>query len=298
MLLSLPLAVAAAAQQPTMMMQVGPNPSPQESSPLPIPRRRSVTAPPGVVAAPPARPGAAPNGRLATCVAHAQADATAGLAEARAWLVEAKTPSERVRAHQCVGMVLSQQGDFTGAQDEFANAIAGLDASQVESQQGLLAMAGNAALAGGNAAKAVEWLDRASALGPQGDNLALASIETDRGRALVALGRNEDAMKALGEAHRLSPNDPMGWLLSATLARRMGVLDHAQRDIEVAASLDPRDPAIGLEAGVIAMLGGREEAARRSWQSVVAAAPQSDEARTAQGYLEQLGPAPTSAAKP
>lgn len=299
MILPVPLfANAAEIDRPAAMMQVGPNPSQRQESPLPIPRRRTIIENAPAKGAPAERQGNMTSERLGACLAKAQIDPAAGLAAARDWLAQAKSPDERVRARQCVGMVLSQQGDFAGAENEFASAIAGLDATQAASQQGLLAMAGNAALAGGNAAKAVDWLDRARALGPQGDNLALAAIEVDRGRALVALGRMEDAVKALGEAHRLAPNEPTGWLLSATLYRRMGELELAQRDIEMAASLDPRDPAIGLEAGVIAVLSGRDEAARKSWQSVIATAPQGDEAKTAKGYLEQLGPAPTSAARP
>ena len=41
------------------------------------------------------------------------------------------------------------------------------------------------------------------------------------------------------------------------------------------------DAQIGLEAGVIAVLSGRDDAARRSWQSVLTAAPGSDAAKTA-----------------
>jgi hypothetical protein len=46
------------------------------------------------------------------------------------------------------------------------------------------------------------------------------------------------------------------------------------------------------------MLDNREDAARQSWQSVVAMAPASDEARVARGYLEQIGAAPTSQSVP
>ena len=59
----------------------------------------------------------------------------------------------------------------------------------------------------------------------------------------------------------------------------------------------PRDPQVGLEAGVIAVLSGRDDAARKSWQSVIAAAPDSDEAKTAHGLSRaarrsaQRGPA-------
>ncbi|MEO0031246.1 MAG: hypothetical protein RIS94_1004 [Pseudomonadota bacterium] len=297
LLLALPL-IAALPLNDRAMMQVGPNPSPQQSSPLPIPRRRVVIeAAPGSATTPPERQGgeAPASDKLSECLLRAQRDPAAGMAFARGWLAEGATPQARVRANHCLGVVLSQQGDFAGAEGAFADALAGIPPEQAVSGQGLLAMAGNAALAGGKADKAVDWFDRAVALGAQGDNAALGAMQADRARALVAAGRLADAAMALDEAHRLAPNDAQGWLLSATLARRNNDLPHAQKDIEVAASLDPRDPAIGLEAGVIAVLDGRDAGARKSWDSVVATAPQSDEAKTARGYLEQLGPAPTSA---
>ncbi|MFN7159929.1 MAG: SAM-dependent methyltransferase [Erythrobacter cryptus] len=52
----------------------------------------------------------------------------------------------------------------------------------------------------------------------------------------------------------------------------------------------PGDPLVGLEAGVIAMLGGREAAARASWQSVLVLAADGPAAETARAYLAQLGP--------
>jgi Flp pilus assembly protein TadD len=79
------------------------------------------------------------------------------------------------------------------------------------------------------------------------------------------------------------------WLLSATLSRRLGDLTVAQAQIETAATLDGNDPAIALEAGVIAELAGNEDAARKSWQSVVAVAPSSPEATSAKAYLAQIG---------
>ena len=100
-------------------------------------------------------------------------------------------------------------------------------------------------------------------------------------RALVALTRADEAAAALTEARLASPKNPEAWLLSATLSRRQGKLAEAQAQIQQAADLLPIDPAIGLEAGVIAVLSGRDEAARKSWQSVIAAAPDSAAAVTA-----------------
>ena len=65
----------------------------------------------------------------------------------------------------------------------------------------------------------------------------------------------------------------------------------ATKQIERAAALMPRDPATALEAGTIAILSGREDGARKSWQSAIDLAPQSEEAETARTYLAQLAPA-------
>ena len=49
-----------------------------------------------------------------------------------------------------------------------------------------------------------------------------------------------------------------------------------------------RDPAIGLEAGVIAAMAGREDQARASFASVIEVAPDSVEAGRARTYLTRL----------
>jgi hypothetical protein len=70
--------------------------------------------------------------------------------------------------------------------------------------------------------------------------------------------------------------------------RRTRRLGEAQRHIEYAATLAPRDPAVGLEAGVIAAMAGRAEQARASFQSVIDVAPESVEAGRARTYLTRL----------
>ena len=123
-----------------------------------------------------------------------------------------------------------------------------------------------------------------------GDTVLSASVSVDRARALVALGRNDEAAKALAEARTSDPANARAWLLSATLSRRLERLGEAQEQIAQTATLAPQDPAVGLEAGVIAALSGREEEARRSFDSVLLVAPESDEATRARAYLEQLKP--------
>ena len=314
-MLLLPFALfAAVPSQPVVWRQVGPNPSPQAPSTLPIPRRKRVTEvpPPVPGAAQPATQSATPvaappraHTRYSLCLAVGDKDLPAGIAAARAWLAESQPNAgpnaARGAAAQCLGQLLVQQGDYTGAEAAFAESAGQVPATDVAAASALQAMAGNAALAGGKAETALTWFEKALSAVPAKaptaeDNAARGAVEIDRSRALVALDRLPEASGALEEAHRLAPNDAEGWLLSATLARRGKDLERAQRDIEVAAGLAPHGdslaPQIGLEAGVIAVLGGREEAARKSWESVLALGPESAEAKTARGYLDQLGPAP------
>ena len=105
----------------------------------------------------------------------------------------------------------------------------------------------------------------------------------------MGLDRATDAATALAQARELAPQNAEVWLLSATLARRMDDLPAAQDWIETAALLDRSNPSIGLEAGVIAALGGFPEAARDSWLSVIATAGGTPQAETARNYLEQIG---------
>lgn len=274
--------------QDAALMQVGPNPSPGQASPLPIPRRRrgeaAASPPPELV-----RPDLPAQDRLASCIAKAARDPHAAVIDARLWVAEGADAAQRVRANHCLGLILANAGDFNGALAAFADAVAGIPAEQAVAAVPLMGMAGNAALAGDRAQDALGWFDRALAVQGYADNAVLGTMQADRARALVALGRDGDAAAALDEAHRLAPEDADGWLLSATLARRQGDLVRAQRDIEVAARYAPRDPQVGLEAGVIAVLGGHDDAARKSWQSVLATDPDSPSGAIARGYLEQLG---------
>ena len=117
----------------------------------------------------------------------------------------------------------------------------------------------------------------------------------DRARALVALNRPADAEAALTTARKLSPENGTAWLLSATLARRMNKLPDALSYIQTTAALLPRDAAVALEAGNIAIAAGDEAAARKQWQQSIAIAPNSRQAATAKAQLAALA---TSAPPP
>lgn len=209
------------------------------------------------------------------------------------------TGEERVLANHCLGLAATRLERWEEARAAFTAARQETPEEDPRLRARFGAMAGNAALVTGDPTGALSLLDaaRTDALAASAGGLQ-GLIALDRARTLVGLGELEAALEALEEARDLQPEDAETRLLSATLLRRMNRLDEAQSQIEEAARLAPLDPAIGLEAGVIAILDGREEAARASWLSVLSAAPDSLQATSARNYLEQLGPAPVPVSKP
>ena len=266
-----------------LFLQAG-NAPPLPQAPLEIHRRKSA-------AGTPTRPTIQLAGPLEQCLALARTDPGAAEDLARTWLAKAKL-SARAEPGRCLGVALSGQGQWGDAEAAFLSARDDTAANERANRARLGGMAGSAALADGAPDRALTALDAAhgDALGAGDPHLA-AQLSIDRARALVLLKREGDAVAALTEARSGAAEDPQAWLLSATLSRRQNRLAEAQQQIEQAALLAPLDPEIGLEAGVIAALGGRDDAARRSFESVLKAAPDSEAAKRAQQYLDQLGPA-------
>jgi tetratricopeptide (TPR) repeat protein len=208
------------------------------------------------------------------------------------------TGADRVLANHCLGTAASELGLWDDARAAFIAARDETPADEARTRARYAALAGNAALAGGDAQGALTLLAAARADAAAAADATLGALaDIDRARALVSLGRGEEALGALDAANALTPERSEGWLLKATLLRRLERLDEAQSAIAIAASLAPNNPEIGLEAGVIAVLGGREAAARASWESVIALGP-GPAADTAAGYLAQLGVASETAPAP
>lgn len=227
--------------------------------------------------------------KLTHCRETADHDPDAAAQMATDWLSGAKD-SQRAEAELCLGYAYSAQEAWPMAEQAF---LAGRDAAgdNALNRARLGAMAASAAQAQeGGADRALAALDKARVDAKAVNDPALmTSIAVDRARALVALKRNDEAAASLAEARTQGPDNGPAWLLSATLSRRMGHLADAQTQIQTAARLTPLDPEVGLEAGVIAMLSGHEDAARKSWESTVKASPQSEAGHQASAYLQQIG---------
>jgi Tfp pilus assembly protein PilF len=123
-----------------------------------------------------------------------------------------------------------------------------------------------------------------SLLGP-----ALGEAYLDRARARVASGDLEGARADLDRALENAPDDPLGWLLSATLARRMNDPKRAKTDIDEALRRSPDDASVQLEAGNVAAVMGDEPTARSAWARVIELAPGSKQANDARAALGQFG---------
>ena len=222
--------------------------------------------------------------RFAACIALAEADPAKALDEAGAW----KIAGGGVLARQCEGLAYSSQKRWMPAALAFEQAARIAEREQDGRAARLWVQAGNATLAGNDPAKARAHFD--AALASQSLTGAEAGeVHLDRARASVALKDEVRARADLDNAIKLVPQDPLAWLLSATLARRTGDLARARTDIAEAVRLAPDEAAVAVEAGNIAILSGATEAARTAWQAAVRASPESAAGKAAATALNQLG---------
>ncbi|MEP3422438.1 MAG: tetratricopeptide repeat protein [Erythrobacter sp.] len=227
---------------------------------------------------------------LAQCLARLSDDASRAhtMAQIRR---NATSGSERVLANHCLGLAATELGLWEDAIVAFGAARDESPTDELRVRARFGTMAGNGAMAAGDAARALPILQQAKSDAQGSASAPLQAIAaSDLARALVSLGMHDQALNELDDATRLMPDASEGWLLKATLLRRLDRLDEAQTTIELAGALAPQDGQIGLEAGVIAILSGREDAARQSWQSVIDTQPDSLAAQTAREYLAQIGP--------
>lgn len=206
------------------------------------------------------------------------------------------TGADRVLANHCLGTAASALGLWQDARTAFTAARDETPESEPRARAWFGALAGSAALGGGDLEGAAGLLSQSESDARAAKAALLEAIAAcDRGLVLSMLGRNDEALAALENSTALAPTRAEGWLIKAMVLRRLERLPEAQSAIERAASvtsgLSAVDAEIALEAGVIAVLAGRDEAARKSWQSVIALAPDSLTANYARDYLAQIGEA-------
>lgn len=225
------------------------------------------------------------------CMDAAVDDPEAGVRHAEAW----RLANGGYLARQCLGFAYAQQQRWAPAMGAFHQAADEADVAGDPAAAQLWAQAGNAALADGQAAKALTYFDAALARGLP-DGFEKGEVYLDRARAHVAQGKLAEARPDIDKALDQVPKDPLAWLLSATLARRMDDLPLAQRHIAQAVALAKDDASVALEEGNIAVLSNADDVARLAWERAVKLAPESPAGKAAAESLKQL--AGGTAAKP
>ena len=236
-----------------------------------------------LLAAAQAGPPATPQARFDACLAIAKTDPVKGADVATRWqLAGGGTP-----ARQCLGMAYANAGKWAAAASEFEGAARAAELAKDARAAALWAQSGNAWLAAKDAAKARAALDAALAAATL-TGLDRGEALLDRARAQFASGDLAGARADIDPALTDAAADPLAWLLSATLARKMDDLPRARKDIAQALRLSGDDASVQLEAGNIAALAGDEAAAKAAWRQAATIAPASEAGVNAQRALAQF----------
>jgi len=223
-------------------------------------------------------PDAETRARYRACVDQVRASPEAGLEAASGWRIV----GGGIYARQCMGLAYVGLERWREAAEDYEQAAGELGAADARAPD-FWVQAGNAWLAGGEAARAIQAFDAALRSDALSDQMR-GEVRLDRARALVSLGSLDAARADLDQALTLVADDPMAWYLSAALAHRQHE-PRAQADIEHALRLAPDNPDALLLAGTIAGEAGHMDEAERLYRRVVAAAPDSDAGRAAAASL-------------
>ncbi|HET8613238.1 MAG TPA: hypothetical protein VFL92_10775 [Sphingomonas sp.] len=225
-----------------------------------------------------------PQARFDACVKESDSNPQGAEKMAAAWAGQ----GGGVLAAQCLGIARSAKGEWQGAVDAFTAGASLAEQTHDARASTLWTSAGNAALAAGDAAGARAAFDKAMAA-PGFEGPVKGEALLDRARAEVALNDDASARADIDVALPLIQADPMAWLLSATLARRMGDMTRAAADIKEAALRAPDEAAVLYEAGNIAAAQGHIGDARAQWARAKAADPRSAAGQAAARELDDTG---------
>jgi hypothetical protein len=236
-------------------------------------------------AVPPAGPPSTAEERSARCLDQATKNPAAAAEEAGRWHLA----GGGFLAQQCLGVAYTNNEKWSAAAAEFESAARAAELAKDRRAALYWAQGGNAWLAAKEPGKARAALDAALAAGTL-TGLQRGEAYLDRARTQVASKDLAGARSDLDQAVIDAAADPLAWLLSATLARRMDDLPRAKKDIGQALRLSGDDASVQLEAGNIAALAGDEAGAKAAWNQAVAIAPQDEAGIAAKAALMQFAP--------
>ncbi len=221
--------------------------------------------------------------RYQACLAQVEVDPLRAIDLAQGWRVE----GGGVPARHCLALAEAARKDYPAALKDFEAAAKASETAQDGLAAALWQQAATTALLAVQPAAAVTYLDAAIRLSGAsvGGERAEARLRLTRAEALVDLHRNPEAAADLATAVRLDPEVEWGWLLQATLARRMGDFKTAEAAILEAAKRTPDSADVQFEAGNIAAAQGNDTLARAAWVAAARADPDSAAGKAAQAAL-------------
>jgi len=132
----------------------------------------------------------------------------------------------------------------------------------------------------GQAAAALESIDRAIALQPEDADLHLS-----RAGVLLGARRIDEAQAALTASSGLDPNQFLAYIMQAQLALGRGDLDEAERLSRLAARVSPDHPQLAAIDGMVALRRGDADAALRLVAAASERAPEDPQVRHALGFI-------------
>lgn len=221
--------------------------------------------------------------RLNECLDLSVQDPASGIFAASEWKIE----GGGFFADHCLGFAYAEGFQFEAAMASFEASAQGAALAKDEREARFWLQAANAGLAAQKPLQAIGYIDAAMALNTlEGEQLGEAHL--DKARALVGLNLEDEAAKHLLLAQKYAAQDPLVWLLSATLNRRLGNSKQARLDADVASQLAPTDPSIALELGNIEASDGNYSAAQSHWRNAIELRPAGRIADIARASLAQL----------
>lgn len=221
--------------------------------------------------------------KLNECLDLAVQDPNSGIINASEWKINGGS----FFADHCLGFAYAVDFKFDAAMAAFDNAAQAASLANDDRAARFWLQAANAAIAAEKPTEAIGYVDSALATGGL-EGVQLGEAHLDKARAMVALKLEERAKEELILAQKFVPQDPLVWLLSATLNRRLGDTGQARADIDVAARLAPKEPSVALEQGNIEIVDGNFEAAEAHWRNAIAIKSDGRVADNARALLKQL----------
>lgn len=225
--------------------------------------------------------------RYAACMELAPKDPARALELAYAWRLEG---GSTVAARHCLAVAQMHARHHEAALKSYEAAGQASEDAADGQAIALWRQAAEAALIANRPAEAARFLTRALAR-PGGAELsprAEADLRLARAEALVDDGKPEAAMADLDAVTQAVPDGLSGWLLKATLHRRLGELAAAEAALLKAAALAPESPDVALEAGNIAAAKGDTALARQAWEAAAADGPDTPAGRAAAAALGRV----------